>query len=189
MKTQRRTILGKLWISVCCVGLMAGAIPLCAGTVAWWRFEEGPAAANVNHGGQADGAFYAGVVDSSGHGNALSVWAEDWAGFVYRSDTPFSTVPRTGNSNQFSVQNAGSHPAMFTSDASAMRTMTPLAWTVEVAFKPQANGFRTLVGRDSRGSASSNADLAALYLQIQSDNSLAIKYCDVAGRFRCRPMI
>ena len=37
--------------------------------------------AEVAHGGQPDGAFFPGVADSSGHGNALSSWTEaDFAG-------------------------------------------------------------------------------------------------------------
>ena len=155
--------------------------PLEAGTVAHWRFETGPADANVSHGGQADGVFYAGAPDSSGNGNSLSVWAEGWAGYAYRTDRPFTVVPRSGVPNNFSVQSTGGSPGLFTSASSTMRTMTPLAWTIEAAFKPETGGYRTLVGRDSRGTATTNTDLAALYLQIQPDNSLAIKYCDVAG--------
>lgn len=157
------------------------ATPAPAGTVAYWRFEEGPDGAQVSHGGQADGVFYSGVADSSGNANGLSVWAEGWAGFAYRSDRAFSTVPQTGAANNFSVQNTGGYPAMFT-DSAAMRTMTPAAWTIEAVFQPElTDGYRTLVGRDSQGAFATDLALAALYFQIQPDESLAIKFCDVSG--------
>jgi hypothetical protein len=162
------------------LGLVLANSSLFAGTVAYWRFEEGPDGAQVPHGGQPDGVFYPGTADSSGNGNALSVWTENWAGFAYRTDRAWTTVPQTGAANNFSVQNSGGYPAMFTGSA-AMRAMTPTAWTIEAVFQPENGGYRTLVGRDSMGTATINGSLAALYFQIQPDNSLAIKYCDVAG--------
>ena len=46
-------------------------------------------------------------------------------------------------------------------------------------------GYKTIVGRDSRGSVTQgenpNADLAALYFQTVPDNGFAIKFCDVSG--------
>lgn len=152
-----------------------------ASTVAYWRFEEGPADTNVTHGGQADGVFYAGTMDGSGNGNALSVWAEGWAGYAYRTDVPRSAVTRTGATNNFSVQNAGMHPAMFTSPTSPMRGMTPPQFTIEASFKPEVGGWRTLVGRDSYGASWMDGNLAALYFQITPDNAVAIKFCDVSG--------
>jgi len=153
-------------------------------TVAYWRFEDGPAGAQLPHGGGADGVFAADIVDSSGNGNALSTWtAAAWAGEAYRTDVPASTVPNTHATNHFSIKNTGGYPGMFTG-SDAMRSMTPAAWTVEASFKPETGGYRTLVGRDSRGANTApggNADLSALYFQIQPDNSVAIKFCDVAG--------
>ncbi len=150
-----------------------------AGTVAYWNFEEGTAGSAVTHGGNADGVFYAGALDASGNGNDLSVWAEGWAGFAYRSNAAAPQTPLTGQQNMLSVQNSGSYPAMFT-NAESIRTMEPLAWTVEVAFMPENGGWRTIIGRDSRGSTDENSDLAALYLQITPENALAIKYSDVS---------
>jgi len=148
--------------------------------VSYWRFEEGSDGAAVSHGGLGDGVFHPGALDSSGNGNALSVWAEGWAGFGYRTDRAFVTVPQTGAANNFSVKNTGSYPAMFT-DSATMRTMTPTAWTIEAVFQPENGGYRTIVGRDSRGTATVNGDLAALYFQIMPNNEMAIKYCDVSG--------
>ncbi|MBN2507326.1 MAG: PEP-CTERM sorting domain-containing protein [Verrucomicrobia bacterium] len=164
---------------------VAGSLVFCAfsasaDTVAYWRFEEGPADANVSHGGVGDGVFYPGVADASGNGNALSVWAEGWAGFAYRGDVGSLTVPLTGDPNQYSVQNSGSFPAMFT-DSEVMRTMTPSQFTIEVSFKPETGGYRTLVGRDSQGAAAIDLNLAALYLQIIPGDAVAIKFADVSG--------
>jgi len=151
-----------------------------AGTVAYWRFEEGPVYAPVLH-GTAAGIFCPGTLDSSGNGNHLSVFAEGWAGYGYRADVS-SSILQSGADNRFSVQNTGVHPAMFTG-SEAMRTMTPSAFTIEVSFKPESGGFRTLVGRDSYGAIAENPALAALYLQITPSNAMAIGYADVAGKW------
>ena len=152
------------------------------GTVAWWRFEEGPADGPVVKRGVPNGAFYPGVADSSGNGNALSAWSEgEFAGYAYRTDRPAGTITQTGAPNSFSVQNTGGAPGMFTAPDAAIRTISPAAFTIEVSFKPENGGYRTLVGRDSKGTATTNGDLAALYLQMMPDDKLAIKFCDVSG--------
>jgi len=166
------------------LGLLATSAPaLMASTVAYWRFEEGPDGGNVARGGLPDGSFYAGVADVAGNSNELSAWSNGGgAGYVYRTDSPGAVVPQTGAANSFSVQNTGGFPAMWTETGTSMQTWSPATWTIEVTFQPENGGYRTLVGRDSRGSVvPGDANLAALYLQIQPDNSLAIKYCDVQG--------
>ncbi len=151
-----------------------------ADTVAYWRFEEGPAGAAVTHGGQPDGVYYEGTADSSGNGYGLSVWAEGWAGYVYRdivADPVFG-----GAANNFSVKNSGGLPAMFTDTADGINGIQPAAFTIEATFKLENGGYRTIVGRDSRGSVTTgNLDLAALYFQAIPGNALAIKFCDVSG--------
>jgi Concanavalin A-like lectin/glucanases superfamily len=162
--------------------LIASPISLPATTVAYWRFEEGPADANVTHGGQPDGVFYPGVADSSGNGNALSVWAEGLTGYAYRTDRPATVIPQTGAANNFSVQNTGDNPEMFTQTGSHMQTMTPAAFTIEASFMPLAtNTWRTIVGRDSQATTGSDMNLSALYFQITPENAVAIKFCDVSG--------
>jgi hypothetical protein len=154
--------------------------PASGGTVAYWRFEEGPDGAAVPHGGLPDGTFYAGVPDSSGNGNDLSVWHEGAGGYNFRSDVATMTIPVTGEANDFSAQNSSSWPCMFT-DSADMRAMTPAAFTIEVTFKPETGGYRTLVGRDSWGTYADNVENSALYLQVQPDDSVAIKFSDVSG--------
>lgn len=164
--------------------IAAASLPALADTVAYWRFEEGPAGSNVARGGQPDGVFYGGVADSSGNGNGLSAWSNgSYAGYTYRTDLPGAVIPQTGQANNFSVQNTGGFPALF-SGSEAMRNMTPSAFTIEVSFKPENGGYRTLVGRDSRGANTQpggDLNLAALYLQLIPGNALAIKFNDVSG--------
>ena len=92
-----------------------------------------------------------------------------------------AVVPQTGNSNGFSVVNTGGYPAMFTETGTALQSWSPAAWTIEAAFQLENGGYKTIVGRDSRGAYAGNLDLAALYLQQIPDNGLAIKFCDVSG--------
>jgi hypothetical protein len=159
-----------------------------AATVAYWRFESGPANTPVLHAG-ADGAFDGSTPDVSGNGNALSAWTQGgYAGFAYRADVPSTFVPQTGDTNRFSVKNTGSYPALFTSAAGSSptginaQTMTPAQFTIEASYKPEANGgYRTIVGRDAQNVSSANADLAALYLQVRPDDSVGIAFTDVSG--------
>src|SRR5437762_6112671 len=90
------------------------SVPTFAAPVAYWRFETGPANTNVIHTIGA-GQFEANIPDVSGNGNHLSVWEQGGnAGYQYRSDVPYSPVPGTGATNNFSVKNTGGGPAMFT---------------------------------------------------------------------------
>lgn len=175
--------------AVVTVAILATALSSArAATVAYWRFETGPANANVLH-PTADGTFSGTIPDVSGNGNDLSVWSQGGgAGYAYRSDVAASKVPATGAPNIFSVKNTGSYPAMFSSAAGSSptginaETMTPTQFTVEASYKPEASGsYRTIVGRDATSIATANADLAAFYLQIRPDDSFCASFTDVAG--------
>lgn len=170
----------RLWIVV--LVLAAFAVSVQADTVAWWRFEAGPADTQVIKGGDFGATFAPSIPDSSGNGNALAVWDESGAGYAYRTDVGATTIPLTGEPNNLSVVNTGGGPAMFTETGGFLQTWTPLAWTIEVAFQPENGGYRTTVGRDSQGSVTTgDLNLSALYLQTTPDNQLAIKYSDVSG--------
>ena len=168
--------------------LLTGAATVQAATVAYWRFEGGPANAFVPHAGP-DGSFDGSTPDVSGNGNSLSVWSQGGgSGFAYRTDVPFATVSPSSAANQFSIQNTGPYPAAFTSAAGSSptginaQTMTPAQFTIEASYKPEANAaYRTVVGRDARNVATANADLAALYLQVRPDDSVCISFTDVSG--------
>ncbi len=152
-----------------------------AGTVAYWRFEEGPSGNNIAH-TVGNGVFEAAVFDASGNGNHLSAFtADNWGAFRYTTDVGMSTLP-AGLGNQYSIRNSGGYPGLWAASSYIGHAWTPDRWTIEAAFMPEATGgWRTLVGRDSRGTATVDGNLAALYLQITPTDQLAIKYCDVAG--------
>ena len=158
-----------------------------ADPVAYWRWETGPANTPIVHsgpGGQFDGQ----IPDVTGNGNTLSVWDQGGgAGYQYRTDVPFASVPQTGAADNFSVKNTGGGPAMFTTSSAShptgvdVETMTPAAFTVEVSYKPETGGYRTVVGRDAENIATGNAATSALYLQARPDNSVGIEFTDIAG--------
>lgn len=164
--------------SLCFVLAVASAAS--AGTVAYWRFEEGPAEMPVSH-PVAAGVYYAAIADSSGNGNELSVWNESWAGFAYHSDAAYLSVPQTGTANNFSIRNIGTLPSIWTNTADPINSIRPSAFTIEATFKLVNGDTRTIVGRDSYGTVTGNAALPALYFQALSNNQLAVKFCDVSG--------
>lgn len=159
-----------------------------ASTVAYWRFENGPANANVPH-ATAAGVFDGSTPDVSGNGNNLSVWTlGGGSGFVYRGDVPYATVPQDGTTNLFSIKNSGSGPASFTKASVSLPTgvnidtFTPAQFSVELSCKPEiTGGYRTLLSRDAKNIATADANLAALYLQIRPDDSVGIAFTDVSG--------
>lgn len=162
--------------------LLCGVLPASAATVAYWRFDDGAANAQMTHVGGVNGVWSPDVADVSGNGNALSVWTTDaWAGYAYRADVAAPTIPQTGAANTLSVKNTGSYPGMWNN---TLRTWSPSAFTIETAFKPETGGWRTLVGRDSQGAGTqpgADANAAALYFQIQPDNNVGITFQDVSG--------
>ncbi|MBC8097232.1 MAG: hypothetical protein H7Y43_15615 [Akkermansiaceae bacterium] len=162
--------------------------PLQASTVAYWRFETGPANTDVLHTG-ADGAFHGTTPDLSGNGNSLSTWTQGgYAGFGYRTNVPFKTLSQTGGTNRFSIKNTGGYPAAFTSAAGSSpsginaQTITPAQFTIEASYQPEANGsYRTIVGRDAQNVATGNGSVSALYLQARPDDSVGILFTDISG--------
>ena len=182
-------------LALATLGVAFVASTASADVLGYWRFEEGPADANVSKGGAANGDFFGAVQDYSGNGNNLSAWSEgDFAGYAYRTNTPFSSVPNTGAANMFSVQNTGGAPGMFTidSDGMASNPASPLhnanfaAWTVEASWLPETGGFRTVVGRDGRDVATDNGAVAPSYLQAlggDDQGALAVKFADADGFF------
>jgi hypothetical protein len=179
--TTRDRFISFLILSSCCSETTAA-------TVAYWRFETGPANAIVVHNG-ADGAFSGTTPDFSGNGNSLSTWSSGgYAGYAYRPDVPFRTVSQSGMTNRFSVKNTGPYPAMFTSASGSVpiginaQTITPAQFTIEASYKPEANGsYRTVVGRDAKNVSSTDPNLAALYLQVRPDDSVAVSFTDISG--------
>jgi hypothetical protein len=162
------------------VSLLAGASTSPAATVAWWRFENGAADAQMTHVSGVNGVWSADVPDSSGNNNALSVWTGDaWGGYAYKTDVAASTA--SGLANNYSVKNTGGYPGMWNN---TLETWTPSSWTIEATFKPEDGGWRTIIGRDSKGAGTqpgADPNAAALYFQIRPDDSVAITFQDVSG--------
>jgi hypothetical protein len=167
--------------SLVLIALLAAASAQ-AQTLAYWRFEGGPAFANVTHGAAPGYNYAADVPDVSGSGNALSVWETNGCcGFAYRSDVPWSNVPQTGAANNFSIKNTGGFPASFTNPAAALSNNAFSQWTVEASWKPEIGGFRTVVGRDAQNVSTSDPNLAAYYLGATPANELRVLFTDEAG--------
>ena len=183
-----RTMKPAVRIVVVITTLLLGAPSVHAATVAYWRFETGPANTDVPHAG-LDGNFDGNTPDVSGNGNSLSAWSQGgWAGFAYRAGVPFNTIPQSNNTNRFCIKNTGSYPAMFTSATNSLptginaQTITPAQFTIEASYKAEANaGYRTVVCRDARNVSTANGDLGALYLQVRPDDSVGITFTDVSG--------
>ena len=170
------------------VATLVGTSSIHAATVAYWRFESGPANTSVPH-APAAGVFDGSTPDDSGNGNSLSAWSlGGFAGFAYRTDVPATEIPQTSTTNKFSVKNTGANPAFFSSAAGSsptgvnIQTMTPSQFTIEASYKPEASAsFRTIVGRDARNVVTGDGNLAALYLQVRPDDSVGIAFTDVSG--------
>jgi hypothetical protein len=158
------------------VVLALAASTLHASTLAYWRFEEGPLYAQVSHNGQPDGGFYGGTADSSGNGNSLSVYQENWAGSQYRSEVPSAIVPQTGTSNNFSIKNTGGLPGLYTDPSSSFSASTPMAFTIEASFKVEAGAWRAIVGRDGNF-----GNQPAMWLGVNDAQGLMFRYVDLDG--------
>lgn len=184
---MRKQVFIKVCLLAGIIAIVGISVPAQAATVAYWRFEEGPAGAQVPKPDPTGYNWYPSVPDSSGSGNELTVWDEGGAGHVFRSEVAYSVVPLTRAANNFSVKNSGGGPAMWTDPADPISSMEPAQWTIEATFKLEnsGGGYHAIVGRDSYGTATqgldTNAALSALYLQSTPNNGLAIKFCDVAG--------
>jgi len=166
--------------------LLSGLWVLCAagangGTAAYWRFEEGPAGAYVDHGESATGAYFPGALDSSGHNYHLSAWQEvDWSGEVYRTDVPFAYIPLTGAGNTFSLQNGGDVPGLWT-QSEVLDAWTPEAWTVEAWVKcTSINNWRVAVGRDGDDISGDNP---AFRIMFTNANAVRASFCDMSNTY------
>ncbi|WP_432797944.1 hypothetical protein [Poriferisphaera sp. WC338] len=150
------------------------------GVIAYWRFE-GRTEGEVITGNPGGYSYNGVIIDETGNGNHLSVWGNNDADFLGRSNTFGSIVQNTSQLNESCVENMGPYPSMFTKSSSAnpttdVETADFSKFTIEVSYRPvQGNTWRTIVGRDAQipGSPSS-----ALYLQITPNNAVRFSYID-----------
>lgn len=171
------------------VMLGAFTVSAYADTLAYWRFEEGPADTLVPH-DTPDGVYSLGTADVSGNGNHLSAFSSNFAGQFYRANVPSATVPLTGAANTLSLQNQDGFPGMFTQSQNSspsgvdIQTITPTAWTIEASiWSEDPDGFRTFVGRDGVGTDTGDPQRAPLYFQTRPGARLAIGFADLDGTF------
>ncbi|QDU57608.1 PEP-CTERM sorting domain-containing protein [Aeoliella mucimassa] len=152
-----------------------------ASTIAYWRFEDGTADADLEHIAVDANTWSADVMDVSGNGHHLSAWITgEYAGHAYRSDVAAPIVESTSETNKLSVQNTGSYPGMFTGPT-GIESFAPAQFTIEASIKLEDGGHRTFVGRDSYGAVTDNAAVSALYFQLVPGNAIAFKFADQAG--------
>lgn len=180
-----------------CLAVPAAAAQ--AGTLAYWRFEgaggETPVAGTTqveDTNGRNLTVTYPNapgiaVSDVSGNGNTLRAWEHAWAGHTYQSTVPAAVVPRTGAANNFSVQNGGDFPALFTwslktAPTTDVETIKPLAWTIEASIlSTNIGSHRTFVGRDgNRDTGLTDGNRAPLYFKTLN-GVLQILFTDEAG--------
>jgi hypothetical protein len=171
------------------VAMASLSIPAQSATVAYWRFDAGPANTNISRTGSGY-TFFAATPDMSGNGNHLAVWSVGGsAGYAYRSTVGFSTLPQTGQANPFSVQNTGGGPAMFTRSSQSFPTGVDIEgadtfkqFTIEAFFKPEnTTGHKTYVGRDARNVSTAAGDRAALYFKVEPNQTVSVSFADAAG--------
>ena len=166
--------------------LCASATAVFGNTLAYWRFENGPAGSYVDEGFT--------VADVSGNGNHLT--PSTGTSYEYSSETADSIVRAYARENNFSIKNSSSTPELSTrSDDHSygegshptgidIETAALSQFTIEAIFKPAGSGYRTIIGRDGRylgDTDTSQTKQAALYLQLNPDNGIGVIFNDVSG--------
>ena len=177
------------------VWILAASFQLYADTVAYWKFDVGPANTIVQT-GTNDYVFSADIPDVSGNGNHLSAWNDtpNSTSIWFRNNLPYSTIPQTGNADEFSMQNYGSRACTFTSSSDSnpsgidAESITPAQFTVEAFLNPEdtqdpasSTGIGTIVNRDAYNIYSIVPGTSAFSLRVQSDNSIEVYFVDVSG--------
>lgn len=146
---------------------------LAAETVAYWRFDEGPAD-TVVHPFQTDV-----VMDVSGNGNHLHTWA-DYSAPRFVGETPFDSVPQSGLPNDFAMDfSRGDHDVY--SEGKPINTRAFDELTIEASFKINETGrFQILVGKDGNPIGGP----PPLALKINTSNQLEFRMIDGSGELR-----
>ena len=179
---------------------LVSANSLFGSTLAYWRFEgdgvttpvAGTSQVEDTNGRDINVTFPnppgIAVPDVSGNGNTVRAWDHAFAGHTYQSNVANTIIPQTGETNSFSVQNAGNFPAMSTwslknSPSLDVEPIKPLAWTIEASINSTtlAGTHKTFVGRDGNGdSTTGDQNRAPLYFKTMN-NVLQILFTDEAG--------
>lgn len=118
------------------------------------------------------------ATDKSGHGNHLTSWQWDWAGFNWSDSSA---------EGDFSIVAAGAYPAAFTwsseslPSGSDIETAVLSNFTVEARFTVSGSENRTVLGRDALGVSATSANNAALYFGVDGSNHPLIEFTDENG--------
>jgi len=157
----RLAILARRWLKTLAI---AGTVfslvvvlyaPAAATTMAYYRFEEGIADSPASGTGS--------VIDSSTYGNH----GTPYGGPIYRSDVPVDPVPRTGESNNLSLEFDGVDDYVSTADIDFSGDFTLMAWFYSYSVDTD---YRPILSKQS--GASNHNSTAEFNLQVQNNGNL-----------------
>jgi len=159
----RLAILARRWLkTLAIVGtvlslVVALSAPAAATTLAYYRFEEGSADSIASGAGS--------IIDSSGLGNHGTPYGVN--GPIYRSDVPVDPVPRTGASNNLSLEFDGVDDYISTADIDFSGDFTLMAWFYSYSVDTD---YRPILSKQS--GASNHNSTAEFNLQVQVNGNL-----------------
>jgi len=157
--------------------ILLSSVWLNAGTVAYWRFEEGTA--GEQHLGVDDGYY----VDSA-NGNNMSVWSSDGLSItnnpVASSDVAESYVPITDATNLLSLSfNSNSNTVISTADDADVNTHDfSSGITIECMVKIPVGSTRTIIAKVGRPSVAGDPTVT---IKVRPGNVLQFTIFDGAG--------
>jgi hypothetical protein len=161
-----------------------------AGTVAYWRFEDG-ALGQVAAGNSGEEAYNNTITDSSGNGHHLRTYAT-FSAPSYVATVPGSSVPLTGASNMQSLDFAPSRD-IYTGGGSFFPAVPFTSFTIEAFVNFDALGsWQTFIGRDDSGNPGQGAGAESLfYFQAMGDgsNKLRVQAVDSLNTLQNVPTI
>lgn len=175
-KERKKISAGGSWLVLgcACLGL---SVPARAATLAYWRFEEGPAGALVFNNPTRYSA------DVSGNGHHASSFSVDHSA-SYSEAVPGRVVPQTGAPNRFSLYTGPGGPVRDLYTTTLLNQAVLTSFTIEASVQFDGVGtWQTFVGRDANFSP-----LSALYFQMVQDsgrlNHVGCKIMDNGNVFR-----
>jgi len=151
-------------------GTFASALPVSAGTLAYYRFE-----------GEMAGAPIKAVKDSEGKSTAKGSWNA-----TYSTNVPLQMIPQTGaaNTGSASFPAEGRKGDLVSDSTSAINTHKFINFTVEawICFETTEGGYQTVIGRNNNAPPDDSLGRVALfYLSLTPNNA---KGKEIPGSFR-----
>lgn len=187
MKKIKGTLVSRSVLAGMSIGLAAVAN---AGTVAYWRFEDG-ALGQVAAGNSGEEIYNNTITDSSGNGHHLRTYAT-FTSPSYISAVPGSSVPGTGSSNLQSLEFSPNRD-IYTGAGSSLLAVPFANFTIEAYVSFDTLGsWQTFIGRDDSGSPGQGAGAESLfYFQAMGDgsNKLRVQAVDSLNTIHAVPSI